>query len=141
MGPCPRSLTQVQVCPESVIPPPLPCMSERGCLNSVEVCLKPAHLILGLISTLSCLYVLLDANASQGPNLSLRHSVSQSLSDKDGHHVHLYVLFLCLYLCSYTFTPPTLHQLLHSQSLQHTHLLLLFLSVSFLSYPSQESRT
>ena len=66
-------------------------MSARRCLNSAEVCLKPAHLILGLISTLSCLYVLLDANASQGPNLSLRHSVSQSLSDKDGHHVYLYV--------------------------------------------------
>ena len=72
-------------------PPPISCMSARRCLNSAEVCLKPPHLILGLISTLSCLYVLLDANASQGPNLSLRHSVSQSLSDKDGHHVCLYV--------------------------------------------------
>ena len=45
-------------------------------------------------------------------------------------------LFLCLYLCSYTFTAPTLHQLLHSQSLQHTHLLLLFLSF-FVSVLSQ----
>ena len=52
-------------------------------------------------------------------------------------------LSLCLYLYVFisvlcTFTALTLHQLLHSQSLQHTHLLLLFL---FVSYPCRRSRT
>ena len=61
-------------------PPPLPCMSERGCLNSVEVCLKPAHLILGLTSTLSRLYVLFRCECVLR-TYSVTHALSQSVSE------------------------------------------------------------
>ena len=74
---------------------------------------------------------------------SLTQSVSQSVSDKDGHHVFLYVsvsMSLSLYLCTFLhFLCTNSAPALHSQSLRYTHLLLVFCVPSLSQVPDSGS--
>ena len=67
-------------------------------------------------------------------DLSLTHSVSQSVSDKDGHHVYLYVFISMFFALS-------LHQLCTSSCTPNLCSTRIFYFFLFVSYPCRRSRT